>query len=280
MYVRAQSVSEALDALASGGCAVLSGGTDFFPALVDRPLPPKIVDISRIEALRGIEIRENEIWIGARTTWSEVAAATLPPAFRALRQAAREVGSIQIQNNATIAGNLCNASPAADGVPPLLCLDADIEISSRNGSRRVALADFILGNRKTALKADELVTAIVVPAASTKGLSHFSKLGARRYLVISIVMIAARIAIGPDGCVAEAAVSIGSCSAAALRLRALEQDLTGKSAIGLSAAINPGHLLPLSPIDDVRGSAAYRLDAALELLRRTVDACVLEHANG
>jgi CO/xanthine dehydrogenase FAD-binding subunit len=281
MYIRARSVGEALDALASGGGAILSGGTDFFPALVDRPHPRKIVDISRIEALRGIIRDRDEIRIGPGATWSEVASADLPPSFRALRQAAREVGSVQIQNTATVAGNLCNASPAADGVPPLLCLDAEIEITSQNGTRRVPLCDFILGNRKTVLKPDELVTAIAIPAASANGVSHFSKLGARRYLVISIVMVAARIALSPDGSIAEARVAVGSCSAAALRLRSLERDLTGRPAAAvLSGTIGPHHLSPLSPIDDVRGSGAYRLDAALELVRRTVDACLAEQTHG
>ena len=92
-----------------------------------------------------------------------------------------------------MAGNLCNASPAADGVPALMVLDAEVAISSAAGSRMLALGDFILGNRKTALQPNEMVTAIHVPKASTAGASAFEKLGARRYLVISIAMAAARV---------------------------------------------------------------------------------------
>jgi CO/xanthine dehydrogenase FAD-binding subunit len=279
MYIQAQSISEALDALAAGGGAILSGGTDFFPALVDRPRPAKIVDISRIASLRTITRGNGEIRIGAGVTWSEIASAELPEAFLALRQAAREVGSIQIQNTGSIAGNLCNASPAADGVPPLLCLDAEVEIASRGGTRRLPLGGFILGNRKTTLNPDELVTAIIVPAASASGVSDFKKLGARRYLVISIVMIAARIVLDPAGRVEAARVAVGSCSASAQRLAVLERDLTGQAAGKLSQIVSADHLSVLTPIDDVRASAAYRADAAVELARRTLDACVRGNTN-
>ena len=99
--------------------------------------------------------------IGARTTWTDLVRHPLPPAFDALKQAAREVGSVQIQNVASVAGNLCNASPAADGVPPLLALDAEVELRSARRARAcLPLGDFILGNRRTALQAGELVTAI------------------------------------------------------------------------------------------------------------------------
>ncbi len=280
MYVRARSLADALDALARGQASILSGGTDFFPALVDQPRPARIVDISRIDELRGITQTENEIRIGAAVTWGEIASAKLPSCFKGLQLAAREVGSIQIQNVATLAGNLCNASPAADGVPPLLCLDAQIEIASQQVTRRLPLEAFILGNRKTALRAGELVTALAVPSSSLRGASHFFKLGARRYLVISIAMVAAKIAAGSDGCIEDARVAIGSCSAAALRLRDLERDLAGVPAVEASAAIEPRHLDLLTPIDDARGSAGYRLDAALHLIRRTLDACVKEKRIG
>ncbi len=167
------------------------------------------------------------IVIGARTTWTDVLRADLPPAFDALKQAAREVGSIQIQNCGTVAGNLCNASPAADGVPPLLTLDAEVELRSKRGTRLVSLGDFVLGNRQTALARDELVSAIRIPKAATAGTSAFLKLGARKYLVISIVMVAARLVADAEGKVLSAAVAVGSCSAVAQRLKSLEHALVG-----------------------------------------------------
>jgi CO/xanthine dehydrogenase FAD-binding subunit len=239
-----------------------------------------VLDLSGIEELRGIAQAEGEIRIGARTTWSDVARADLPPAFDALRAAAREVGSVQIQNVATVAGNLCNASPAADGAPPLLVLDAAVELASRTGSRRLNLSEFLLGNRRTARRPDEIVSAVIVPRESARGRSAFVKLGSRRYLVISIAMVAARLATDAAGRITDAAIAVGSCSAVAQRLRALEHALIG-APIGpaLGARVTAHHLAPLSPIDDVRGSAGYRLTAACELVGRALDLCRQERAD-
>jgi len=166
-------------------------------------------------------------------------------------------------------GNLCNASPAADGVPCLLALDAEVELSSAQGSRRIPLSAFITGNRSTARAAQELLTAIVVPDAATGARSAFLKLGARRYLVISIVM--AGFVIEPDGgTVGRARIAVGACSPVARRLGALEAALAGQPlGAALGDTVEARHLAEvLSPIDDVRGSAAYRDGAAVELVRR------------
>src|SRR5690606_7295406 len=113
--------------------------TDILPARRQGQPPGDILDVTRLPDLRGIA-RDPHGWrIGAATTWAEIAAAPLPPAFDALQQAAREVGAVQIQNAATIAGNICNASPAADGVPPLLVLEAEVELVSPAGRRRLML---------------------------------------------------------------------------------------------------------------------------------------------
>ena len=144
--------------------------------------------------------------LGATTTWAELIEAPLPPLFDGLKQAAREVGGRQIQNAGTVAGNLCNASPAADGVPPLLALDAEVELAGRAGTRRLPLAAFITGNRRTVLAPGELLVAIHVPKPAHDARSAFLKLGARRYLVISIAMAAATLEI-EDGRVADARAS-------------------------------------------------------------------------
>ena len=126
MYLRPSTVEEAVAALAASGAKILAGGTDFYPALGDRPLKVPVLDITAIAELTGIRSASSLLRIGARTSWTDIAKADLPPAFDGLKAAAREVGSIQIQNAGTIGGNLCNASPAADGVPPLLTLDASV----------------------------------------------------------------------------------------------------------------------------------------------------------
>jgi CO/xanthine dehydrogenase FAD-binding subunit len=281
MYFQVRTIAEALQILAAGESAILSGGTDFYPALADRPPPPRILDISSIPGLSGIETAESEIRIGATTKWRDIAEATLPSCFHALQDAAREVGSIQIQNAGTVGGNLCNASPAADGVPPLLILDAEVEIASLDGIRREPLSAFIRGNRRTSLRPGELLTRIVIPRTIDRGRSAFLKLGARRYLVISIVMVAAWIATSDDGLISDARIAVGACSTVASRLPALEKALISKPARrGLGAIAEPGHLPALSPIDDVRATAGYRLDAALQLVRNAIDACAAGRSYG
>lgn len=247
---------------------VLAGGTDFYPARVGRSITEDILDIAGIAALRGIAETDAGWRVGATTTWSELIETPLPPLFDGLKQAAREVGGRQIQNSGTIAGNICNASPAADGVPPLLALDAEVELASRDGARRLPLASFITGVRTTARGPGELVVALHVPRPSAGARSAFLKLGARRYLVISIAMASVMVEVD-GGRVVAARVAVGACSPVARRLPDLERALIGASFdASLCDRIEPAHLAPLSPIDDIRGSAAYRGDSALVLLRR------------
>jgi CO/xanthine dehydrogenase FAD-binding subunit len=271
VYLRPTTVRDACAALAGRRLTLLAGGTDHYATGAAGRRGADILDLSAVADLRGIRREGAGLWrIGATTTWSEVLAARLPPAFDALKQAAREVGGAQIQNAGTVAGNLCNASPAADGVPPLLALDASVELASARGTRTLALRDFILGSRKTALAPDELVAAIVVPAPPSTARSRFLKLGARRYLVISIAMVA--VVLEPEGKrVARARVAIGACSAVAQRLAALEAALAGAELAGLGEKLRPEHFADLKPIDDVRASAAYRRDAARVLVRRALD---------
>src|SRR3954468_16994673 len=187
-YLRPNCLNDALAVLAEGPRTVVAGGTDVYPALGGRPAGLDVLDITGLRELRGLGL-EGERWrIGALTRWAEVARAELPPLFAGLRQAAREVGGAQIQNAGTVGGNLCNASPAADGVPNLLALGASVELASVRGVRDLPLEAFVLGNRRTALEPDELLTAVLVPAG--EAVTRFLKLGARRYLVISIVMVA------------------------------------------------------------------------------------------
>jgi CO/xanthine dehydrogenase FAD-binding subunit len=271
MFLRPRTLREAVEALGAPGVSILAGGTDFFPALGERRPSGPVLDLTAVPELRGIEIGADRIRIGAAATWTDVIRAPLPRAFDALKAAAREVGSVQIQNRATVAGNLCNASPAADGVPPLLALDAEVELLSGRGERRVPLASFITGNRKTVRASGEIVTAILVPR-TIEGPSAFLKLGARRYLVISIAMVAAILEADAAGRVAQARVAVGSCSPVARRLTQLERELVGTPLEEVGARVEPRHLDVLSPIDDLRGTAAYRRDAARTLVARALDA--------
>jgi CO/xanthine dehydrogenase FAD-binding subunit len=270
-YLRPASLESALAALADRRLAVLAGGTDFYPARVGRPVAANVLDITAVAELRGIHAADGWIRIGAATTWTELLETPLPHALDGLKRAAREVGGAQIQNAGTIAGNLCNASPAADGIPPLLALDAEVELRTAARSRRLPLAAFVLGNRTTACAADELVTAVLVPRWGDRARSTFLKLGARRYLVISIAMVAAAVDLAADGTIRRCGIAIGACSPAARRLTALEGELAGRPlARELADVVAERHLAPLAPITDVRGTAEYRGDAVATLVRRAL----------
>ncbi len=271
-YYRPNSIPEALRALAGEPLVIVSGGTDIYPAHAGKPLPENVLDISAVAGLRGISRTGEFHRFGAATTWTDIIRANLPPAFNALQQAAREVGSIQVQNRGTIGGNICNASPAADGIPPLLVLDAVVELASPMGARRLPLADFITGYRQTARRRDELLTAVLVPTAADAAKSSFVKLGARKYLVISIVMAAALIGRDGAGAIKTARVAVGAASESARRLAALEADLQRLPAGAAPASIlKPQHFAELSPISDVRATADYRRDAAWALVAAALD---------
>ena len=276
LYLKPKTLEEAVGLLAlPPGGQVLAGGTDFYPSVGERLPPGRVVDITALREIRGISIETNEIRIGGLTTWTELIGTPLPPCFDALKAAAREIGSVQIQNRGTLAGNVCNASPAADGVPPLLAFDAEVELISSGGKRRMPLAEFITGNRRTLLRPDEILAAIIVPRSIENASSAFLKLGARRYLVISISMVAAMLQADATGKVTAARVAVGSCSAVARRLPALEQRLFGTPARpGIASAVRREDLSVLSPIDDVRATVEYRLDASLTLVHRALEMCV------
>ena len=268
-FARPTQLDDALAMLATGEWDVLAGGTDSFPALQDEhPIAP-ILDISAIEGLRGVSPSVDGWRIGALTTWTDLIRADLPPVFDALKLSAREVGSIQIQNRATVAGNLCNASPAADGVPPLLIMDANVELSSSAGQRVLPLTDFVLSNRQTALSEGELLTAILIPERAARGRSSFLKLGTRKYLVISIAMVSVRLVLEDDR-VSDAAVAVGACSVVAQRLSDLENELIGSAIPELSNVVTARHFAGLTPISDIRASDSYREVAAIELVRRAI----------
>lgn len=265
-YHRPHSLADALALRAAGPMTVAAGCTDLFPATAAPEIAGPILDLTAVEGLRGIE-RTGAGWqIGAATSWSDILRADLPPVFDGLKQAAREVGSVQIQNAGTLAGNLCTASPAADGVPCLLVLDASVALTSLRGTRRMPLADFLAGPRRTALQPDEIVTAIHIPDLA--GRSAFRKLGARRYLVISIAMVSVRLVVDA-GLVRQAAIAVGACSPVARRLPALESRLVGVPLAEASAQATPETVgACLDPIDDIRASAAYRRHAATVLVSR------------
>jgi len=168
IYERPTTLAAAIDLLAIHGEAArpLAGGTDLIIRLRDGTLQPEVVvDLKRVAELRpAIEERDGALVISAGSVMTDIAAhPTVRERFTSLAEAATVIGAVQIRNRATLAGNICNASPAADGVPPLLAMDALIELASVAGIERLPLAGFILGNRRTARRPDQLLTAVLVP---------------------------------------------------------------------------------------------------------------------
>ncbi|SNR27334.1 FAD binding domain-containing protein [Puniceibacterium sediminis] len=282
-YLTPTTLDAALGALSGrdteAPVSVIAGGTDWFPAQGERAYNGTLLDVTRVEGMRGVSAVGTGWRIGGATTWSDILHADLPPAFDGLKLAAREVGSVQIQNAGTVAGNICNASPAADGVPPLLSLDAEVELTSTRGVRRLVLAEFITGVRKTARAADEIVTALYIPALSAGARGGFTKIGGRKYLVISVAMVGAVLTLS-GGRIATARITVGSASPVALRMGDLENALVGADLAEALERVTPERLAALSPISDIRGSAEFRGEAVVEAIRRTLTQIMKGQAHG
>lgn len=269
-YLAPTRLDDALDLMAAGPVQIVAGCTDHFPARDRHSRGGRLLDVTGIAELQGLDHDGSGWRIGAATRWADLARAKLPPAFAGLQAAAGTVGSLQIQNSGTVGGNLCNASPAADGMPPLLTLEAKVEIAGPLGRRCLPLSDFVLGPRRVALDTGEIVTAVLIPDPPDGAQGAFQKLGARRYLVISIAMTAVVIGLSDSGRITHARIAVGACSPVARRLIGLEGDLVGQRPAEIE--ITPEHLSELTPIDDPRASAAYRLHAAREQVLRAVQA--------
>jgi CO/xanthine dehydrogenase FAD-binding subunit len=272
-YLRPDRLGDALAALGERPWTLIAGGTDVYPARVGRFVDDDVLDVTALPELRDMTRTDDAIRIPALATWTDVIRADLPLAFDGLKAAARAVGGVQIQNRGTVVGNVCNASPAADGLPNLMALDARVELTSADGRREVPAAEFVVGNRRTVRRPDELVTAVSVPLPGDGARSTFLKLGSRAYLVISIAMVAVVVELDAEGRVATARIVVGACSEIPRRIPLAEARLVGRPAEpALAQEIVGEDLGGLSPIDDVRGTAAYRRDAALALVRRAVRA--------
>ncbi len=273
-YFRPPTLEKCLELLVQQELTIVAGATDLYPAQTTRNAwgdwrRQALLDISGLSELRGLSDAGDHYRLGALTTWSNLVQQPLPGYFNALKQAAVCVGGLQIQNRATIVGNICNASPAADGVPGLLCLEAQVELCSQSAKRCLPLGEFVLGNRDTARNADELVTALLIPKLPDSSRSGFEKLGSRRYLVISIVMVAIVLNVDESDRIEDVRIAVGACSVVAQRLTMLEDVLRGqKCNTELIAKLTEALFDELTPVCDVRADADYRRQGAIELTRR------------
>jgi len=252
------SLDEALSAHRNGGLRVVSGGTDCYadPCLV--PAEHEWLDICRIESLRGVSLSGDWVRIGATTSWAEIAAGLQGLVPASLRQAAKAIGSRQIQARATIGGNVCHASPAADGLPALLALDAHVELASIDNIRELALQDFLVGRHRTALRPNELLTCVKFRRTTEDQETAFYKFGNRRGMTIAVVSAAVSIRWDSKCLVEQARVVIGGASELPARSASLEAHLVGQRRGCLAELLKKVHIQEIAPIDDLRASAAFR----------------------
>jgi len=255
-----RDLDEALRMMRDEGPLVpLAGCTDLYVGFNFGTLPARrFIDISRLRALRGIRRGPGgTLVVGALATFAEIAASPLVHKhLPSLAAAAREVGGRQIQNRATLGGNIANASPAADGVPVLAVAEAQLVLAGADETRRVPIGTFFTGYRRTVLRPDELVVAIELPPIS--GRSWFRKVGTRAANAISKVVMAAVRTSPPR-------IAFGSVGPTVVRVPLTEAALAAGASMEDAAATL---LAEIAPIDDLRSTAAYRRQVAANLLRQ------------
>ena len=264
------SLTDVLDALAqdNGAWKPFAGGTDLMVLLEAGKLPHKnYVNIWNLKELRGIEVDEDQITLGALTTYTEVQNhPVLQAEFPMLGQAARETGGIAIQNRGTLGGNIANASPAADSPPALLAYDAELELISTNGSRRVPYSQFHTGYKQMVMAPNELVRAIVLPRSAGPLKHYYRKVGTRKAQAISKVCFAA-VARLTDNQIEKARIALGSVAPIPIRCQRTEQALQNQP-LGDEMIADALETLAaeIAPIDDIRSTRDYRLRVSLNLL--------------
>ena len=276
-YVRPASLAEAVAARAANPeWMVLAGGTDLMVEAPLRPAPVGIIDLWALPELRGVvrgATAADGLRIGAGTPWLEIAEhPAVLEAAPILVAAAREIGALQIQARGTIGGNIATSSPVGDSLPALLALDAELELVSPRGRRTVAYADFATGYRKTLLAADELVATVRLPPLPAGTGQHWRKVGTRRAQSISKVMAAATITVA-DGVITRARFGLGAVADRPIRALAAEAAAVGRAPDEATAlAVGDAAVASITPITDVRSTAAYRLELVRRLLMRFIHA--------
>jgi carbon-monoxide dehydrogenase small subunit/xanthine dehydrogenase small subunit len=270
-FYRPRSLDDAIEILAqrAGEVRPVAGGTDILVRAKDGEQDlAALFDISAIPELKGIEERADHVWIGAASSHTEIVHSPLVARWLpALHQACAVIGGPQIRNRGTLGGNLANASPAADAVPPLLAVGATLELVSANGRREVAIDKFSTGYRKTVLEADELILGVRVP--KRPGLrSVFLRLGQRQAQAISKVSLAVAMTF-KDGRPDFVRVALGSVAPTVIRAPETEKALQAGGYEGLIRA-REAIRKEVRPIDDIRSTADYRREMAAVLLERAV----------
>ena len=261
-----RSLEEAVELVAQGG-RPLAGGTDLFlrirKGLLD---PPYLVYLGALPELKAIDIRPQEVEIGAAVTHAEILRSQAAELLPSLRLSLSTIGAPAIREMGTLAGNLANASPAGDGVNALYLLEARVRLVGPAGERELPVEEFVLGPGKVALQPGELIRSLVIPIPEPGARSYFRKVGRRRALVIAIASLGALVWL-QDGVIEKARLALGSVAPTVLRPREIEGELAG-------VPLSPKAIEPLAravseivkPISDIRASESYRRQVAGNLL--------------
>jgi CO/xanthine dehydrogenase FAD-binding subunit len=256
-----RSLDEALRLRAEHpGAMPIQGGTDVMVALnFDRARPEVVLNLNEVAELRGWSRENGTLRLGAGLTYAEAMTGALAETLPALAEASRTVGSPQIRNRGTIGGNLGTASPAGDALPPLLVEDARVEVASARGARELLLRDFLLGVKRNALADDELIVAVLMEPSGQR--QTFMKVGPRNAMVIAVCSLAVVV----DRERGELRAAFGSAAPGVpLVTASLDDAVTFPERVAAAA----------SPIDDVRGTAAYRRHALRVLTERALERCI------
>ena len=271
-YYRPASEPELLDLLGTLGQSnytLLAGGTDLMPHYEqDQPLPEHMVDLKKITGFSGIVDHHSEITVGSLTTIEELRNSTLVKHnYRALWQSTDQFAATQIRNRATIGGNICNASPAGDTLPPLYAYQAQVRIIGPTGERQVPIADFISGPGETELGSEEILSSIIIP--KSRGSALFYKLGLRQAMAISVVNFAV-VAVVDRGkkVFNKLTIAAGSVAPTVVYLTELAAALLNQP----QEISKHGTLIDnaIAPIDDICATAAYRRKALKNVLAFTL----------
>lgn len=273
-----ESLAEAYAALASSTAddvlTPIAGGTDLMVRItgeIGAP-PVRMVDLSRLDELRGITMDRGAVVLGARTTYTDIRSSSVcREHLPALVEAAATIGAAQIQNRGTLGGNIANASPAGDTLPVLLALDAEIDVGGPRGERTIAATDFWVAYRRTALAPDELILRVRITIGGGRE-ARFRKIGTRRAQAISKVVLALAWRSGESSATwHDVRLALGSVADRPIRARATEALLEGATPTPETAdAAAEALAAEIHPIDDVRSTADYRRAVAARALHRMI----------
>ena len=273
-YFRPQTITELKEKLSQPGARILAGGTDIVPKMRRGEFrAPVLVDTSGIKAMRFIEDRGNEIVLGSLITHQELAESPLLRNVNpALVTAVESIGCQQTRSRGTLGGNIANASPAADSLPPLLAYDARVYLQSISGERWLTLDDFLVGPGETLLEKDEFIHSISFTPLKGDWGSAFIKVGKRTGMAVAVVSAAVALVLDEKDRISDIRVSVGAVAPTAIRCRDLEEALLGQvPEPGLMKDISEGCREEISPITDVRSNEQYRDHAAAVIIHRALE---------